>query len=277
VLRASSIASLFVSQRPLALTALSLSVCTVGCVHEDRVKVPPAAVPAIVEGYGASATVYVYDEGRRFSVTPERSPDLEISGRCRIWNLFDCLRLHAPLDRVRFDGQVLRVRWGGDEGEGAVKLDDVRDASLLLHGYEQPPGWRPRWGWGLAIAGASGLAAAMGEWRPVRWLGLEGGLLLFHGPFGGYAAMRLRPVESHGLAPFTGWFVNAITSPAASGKPSDMGGVGPRLGLEIALSGGHSVVTVEGDLVHPLGDTEQYFGQHGRWVPWGGGSFAEFF
>jgi hypothetical protein len=68
-----------------------------------------------------------------------------------------------------------------------------------------------------------------------------------------------------------------VSTTAAKGKQTGYGGIGPRLGLEIVLAGGHWVVSVEGDLVHPLGDTEQYFGEHGRWVPWGGGSVVEFF
>jgi hypothetical protein len=81
------------------------------------------------------------------------------------------------------------------------------------------------------------------------------------------------------MRPFMGWFLNgtAISHGESPAARTDYDGVGPRLGFDFEIRRAHVIVTIEGDLVHPLDQDEEYFGQRGRWVPWGGGGVAYFF
>ena len=111
-----------------------------------------------------------------------------------------------------------------------------------------------------------------------RWLGLEAGGFLWNAPvLEAYAAMRIRPVKLGPIAPFFGWFVSGFNADGGTQGAENHDGIGPRLGLDLDLMRGHLVLTVEGDLAHPMDSDQTWFAhEKGRWVPWGGGSVVWF-
>jgi hypothetical protein len=262
------------------LTALSGFLGGVGCTHARTVNVPPSEVPALVERYAASSRIVIDDKGTNVVVTPRWSPHLELSHSCRFVRLFDCSpTLRAPLERVQFNNGTLHFPDVVLKDDFDIPPKDIDRAAVLLVGYD--PGWRPTWGVGGSAGGAAGSFAATLHWLPQEWLALEVGVLpMLPAILGGFAAVRLRPLALGPIRPFTGWFVNGTAishGNTATARTEYYDGVGPRLGFDFEIRRAHVIVTIEGDLVHPFDQGAEYFGQGGRWVPWGGGGVAYFF
>jgi hypothetical protein len=235
-----------------------------------------------VDRYGADGAVTIVDDdGTSLRVTPRFSPELQVEHACGgIAHLFTCTRtLRAPLGSVQHDGLTLSWPDPPLPDDGTIALRDVESAAVLLPAYDRP-GWRPTLGVGGSLAGAAGAAAISLHWLAQDWLAFEvGALPPYQAPMlGGYLAFRLRPLRRGEFAPFVGWFVNGFTVGSSDKSPEENDdGVGPRLGLDWDVRSAHVIVTVEADLVHPFDARDVYFGQHGRWVPWGGGAIVYYF
>jgi hypothetical protein len=244
-----------------------------GCAH--KVTVPPQDVPSILQRYNAGERVTIDDlHGQTVEVARKWSPEVAITRRdCGFFD-FSCEReASPPLEKMRYEGGLLYFPQSmGYKPATPLRPEDIETASVALYGYDRP-GWRPTWGFGGGIGGPTGALAVEGHWRPERWLGLEAGGFLFNAPvLEAYAAMRIRPVELGPIAPFFGWFISGFNVCGDTPGSENHDGIGPRLGLDLDLMRGHLVLTVEGDLAHPMNSDHTWFAhKKGRWVPWGGG------
>ena len=89
-----------------------------------------------------------------------------------------------------------------------------------------------------------------------------------------YGGVRFRPVRFGNVLPFVGGVSNAILGanpdPDSTADTPPSGRVGPRLGVDIELSGRRLLLGLEADLFYNLSGDGFIFGDEGNWQPFGG-------
>jgi len=271
------------------LSLLAAAFLSTACAN--RLAVEPKDVPRVVSlmhQTDRGATITVDTNIGPVTVDPSQDPDLvlHLDRSCslaqRLGNECDEL-ITAPTRKVGVMGSRLdlRVRTSvflGQDRKVVAEVREIKKARIVLHNWD-PPGWRPTWGVGFSVAGASGIAGVNVQVLPASWLALEAGTLPAADLAAGFAAFRLRPFDLGYVRPFVGGFIHgAAMFDPSTGKSDHMGAMGPRAGLDLELARGHWIITLEADLARNLAEDKEYFGdQHGTWLPWGGASVAYFF
>jgi hypothetical protein len=189
-----------------------IAILLMGCAY--RAPISPAALSSLAAAKGAPVEVRSGEEA--IVVSAEQRPEvrLTLNRRCSALQLLasSCDRVvTVPLERVQVEGETISLeiptssllpRYRGLR----ISSAEIERAELLLRGY-RPPGWRQRFGLGLAVAGPMGIAGLVGQYLPAPWLALELGTLPAADLLSGFAGLRLRPLELGPARLFAGGFI----------------------------------------------------------------------
>ena len=272
-------------------TILSLlffsTLAAVACSHS--IELDPDEVAELGQ-FHTDGSVTVKDNSGIVEVTTEDQPRLRLKLDVSC-SFGDYMRnrcdknVSSPLEDTTFDeqGLSLKVRQSylpSRHRTVETEYGAIEEASLRRKNY-RPDDWHPRAGFGLTVMGPSAGFAVHGQYFPSETAALEAGILPFgHSVFGMYGALRLRAPIADRVRPFVGAFINLLAGvDVEDGTTESVSGTGVRLGMDLhLLSSQRWLVTIEGNLVHPLNEDREYFYDlTGDLIPWGGVSTAVLF
>jgi hypothetical protein len=245
--------------------------------------------------------VVVSQAGEQIRVDDRHDPQVVLQFHCsfrefrdeflRAVNLCDA-GLSGPLDAFHVESDRIRLQAipGKDIGQPALRgvtrspdgdyfvdPERVSKIELRLHNYQRP-GWRPRWGLGFSVGGAGVVMSVTGQYRPVRFLALELGLVPpAPGVAAGWTGFRVLAPRWGPLQLFAGGFAfgAAMTGETDVGPGPPAALAGARLGFDVFASEQH-VVSLEVDGMWRLDRVpgKVVTCEVDRVCPWGGISYA---
>jgi hypothetical protein len=275
-----------------AATGLALAIAGAGVGCARMIPVERDQLPALA-GYRASGAAQVRSGDRQIQIEPRHKPTLAVRPQCTVWQssasrrLCDGTALDAPLDQIEMTGDrivfpAMRLTerdvagvTRAPDGRHVVELAHVRDGMLRLRGYRLP-GWRPKWGAGVSLAGPGMFASFTGQYRPAAWLAIEAGLLPL--VWTGWTGARVLFPALGPVRPFVGASVFTSLLSAAS-DPSWVVLASGRIGVDVEIASEQDLVSVELDLMRRLDGPGPYFlycsgSEHV--CPWGGIAYTHF-
>ncbi len=265
---------------------VAMALLASGCTH--TVPIAPERLPEVLS-IADGASIELEDGERTYVVGPGDAPRLLVEREA------DCVFLGAAFDPqrcartvsvaiadVRADDDALRfyATFGPPivglfvDDEIVVPRERVRGLALQF----DDPQRRPQAGIGISVLGPSRLVGLQGQWLPVHWLGLDGGLA--GAPeLGGFVWMgaRWRPLELGLFRPFLGAAVSYGALEQEDGVAERELAIGPRLGTDLDL-GRQVVLTLEADLYYrPEPRLDWLDSSTSAWLPTGGASVSYLF